>query len=649
MARDMTLFKDDDGKAYLIYSSEQNNTMQVCLLSDDYLHPSKTYSRILVNRRREAPAIFKNGGKYYLITSDCSGWSPNAATYAVADRILGPYKEKGNPCTGPGANTTFQSQSSYVIRLKGKNNYLFMADRWNKTDLEKSDYLWLPLTVNKGKVEIKSADKAKVDSQTNLDFEQGLTGWKMIGDTGNFTIDKTEHHHGNYCVKIGKGYGMLKKHVDVGSLSIILFNAFIKSSQKGVKGFSFISLYNAKDQLLLTYKSNAIDSTTWQQTGNYTETPAGTKYAEIGVENNAAGKGFIYVDDFSIETNIGVPKTTHQPLCNLDQYMEPFWKSDTVYNETVLLYSANGKPAEGRLLYSPSKILAVKKFDLSKSYAPGTDYTLNGRVITRTEKSGMPFRADTSFDTKKDLAWFDIQSQWVVVTYTHSDKWSVPIPQYKGGQIPHTMAKLHAKKPVNIVAFGMSITRGMDVSSYDTIAPYMPTYVDLFARGLRKKYHDNNVKLYNAGLPGSVVDWGAQYADKYVNPLKPDLVILDFGMNDFWRLTPAQFKGYIETIIKKIKAGNPKVEFLLLSNMKFDPDYVLDSDKYKSFYQGNLEGYSHVLAQMEAKGIINLDMYAISDAVQHAKKAKDCLVNPLHPNDYMARWYAQGLTQLLIK
>jgi len=488
-----------------------------------------------------------------------------------------------------------------------------------------------------------------VYAQTNNDFEQGLKGWVKIGNAANFTIVKTEHHRGNYCVKIGKGYGMIKKHVDVGPLSIILFNAFIKSSEKGVKAYSFISFYNAKNQLLLTYKSNAVDSTGWQQTGNYTETPPGTKYAEIGVENDSAGEGFIFVDDFSIETNIGVPKTIHQPLCNLDQYMEPFWKSDTVYNETVLLYSANGKPADGRLLYTPSKILSVKKFDLSTSYAPGTDYTLNGRVITRTEKSGMPFRADTSFDTKKDLAWFDIQSQWVVVTYTHSDKWNGPVPQYKGGQIPNTMAKLLAKKPLNIVAFGMSITRGMDVSSYDTVAPYMPTYVDLFARQLRKKYHYNNIKLYNGGLPGSVVDWGAQYADKYVNPLKPDLVILDFGMNDFWRLTPEQFKGYIETIIKKIKAGNPKGEFLLLSNMKFDPDYVLDSDKYKSFYQGNLEGYSHVLVQMETKGIINLDMYAISDAVQHAKKAKDCLVNPLHPNDYMARWYAQGLARLLIK
>jgi len=157
MSRDMTLFKDDDGKAYLIYSSEQNNTMQVCLLSDDYLRPTKTFSRILIDRRREAPALFKNNRKYYLITSACTGWSPNAASYAVADEPLGPWKEYENPCKGPGAETSFDTQSSFVLPVEGKTkSYIFMADRWNKTDLERSGYLWLPLTVNNGKVEIKT-------------------------------------------------------------------------------------------------------------------------------------------------------------------------------------------------------------------------------------------------------------------------------------------------------------------------------------------------------------------------------------------------------------------------------------------------------------------------------------------------------------
>ena len=155
MSRDMTLFKDEDNKAYLIYSSENNNTMQVCLLSDDYLSPTKTYKRILINRRREGPAIFKADGKYWLISSDCTGWSPNAATYAVAPHPLGPWKEYGNPCTGPGADTTYGAQSTFVLPLAGtKHSFIFMADRWNKLDLERSTYLWLPLTIVNGKPRI---------------------------------------------------------------------------------------------------------------------------------------------------------------------------------------------------------------------------------------------------------------------------------------------------------------------------------------------------------------------------------------------------------------------------------------------------------------------------------------------------------------
>ena len=158
MARDMTVFKDDDGKAYLVFSSANNNTMDICLLNDDYLSPTTTHASTLVNRRREAPAVFKDKGKYYLITSSCTGWSPNAATYAVADKMLGPWKEYGNPCTGPGAETTFESQSTYVLPLKN-GKFMFMADIWNKTDLENSAYLWLPLTVDNGKVEIKAPVK----------------------------------------------------------------------------------------------------------------------------------------------------------------------------------------------------------------------------------------------------------------------------------------------------------------------------------------------------------------------------------------------------------------------------------------------------------------------------------------------------------
>ena len=145
MARDMTVFVDDDGKAYIFYASEENSTMHVSLLADDFLRTVGKYSRILVGRSCEAPAVFKHNGKYYLITSGCTGWDPNTAHSAVADSIFGPWKELGNPCIGPNADKTFSGQSSFVLPVPGSNTFIFIADRWNKWDLADSRYLWLPL------------------------------------------------------------------------------------------------------------------------------------------------------------------------------------------------------------------------------------------------------------------------------------------------------------------------------------------------------------------------------------------------------------------------------------------------------------------------------------------------------------------------
>jgi hypothetical protein len=150
--RDMNLFLDDDGRAYVFYASEGNPTMYVVRLDADFTGvetpplQGRTWQRILVNQRREAPAPFKYRGKYYLITSGLTGWDPNAASYAVADRIFGPWIVKGNPCAGPDAGVTFHSQSTFVLPQPGKppGYFIFMADRWFRDNLQDSRYIWLP-------------------------------------------------------------------------------------------------------------------------------------------------------------------------------------------------------------------------------------------------------------------------------------------------------------------------------------------------------------------------------------------------------------------------------------------------------------------------------------------------------------------------
>jgi hypothetical protein len=130
--------------------------MHVCLLNDDYLSPTSTYTRITSAHNREAPAVFKYNKKYYLITSDCTGWSPNPATYAMADSLLGEWTQMGNPCEGKSADSTFGAQSTYIIPVTGQQNtFLFMSDVWNKINLQDSRYIWLPIKMVANKPIIK--------------------------------------------------------------------------------------------------------------------------------------------------------------------------------------------------------------------------------------------------------------------------------------------------------------------------------------------------------------------------------------------------------------------------------------------------------------------------------------------------------------
>jgi beta-xylosidase len=156
MARDQTLFVDDDGSAYHLYASEENSALQISKLTDDYLSFSGEYVRAFVGRFMEAPAIFKWAGKYYFIGSGCTGWAPNAARSAVAESIWGPWTELGNPCVGEDAELTFHSQSTFILPVQGKSGaFIFMADRWNPQDAIDGRYLWLPIIFRNNRIELE--------------------------------------------------------------------------------------------------------------------------------------------------------------------------------------------------------------------------------------------------------------------------------------------------------------------------------------------------------------------------------------------------------------------------------------------------------------------------------------------------------------
>ncbi len=195
MSRDQTVFVDDDGRAYQFASSENNQTLYINELTADYLRPSGRYTRNFIGQAREAPAVFKHDGKYYMLSSGCTGWDPNKAELAVADSIMGDWTVIGDPCTGKDADKTFYGQSTYVQPVHGKKDlYVAMFDRWNKTDLEDSRYIWLPIDFSDNKITIPWAEQWSMSQfEDQPRFEAGDGTFLLNGEP--FVVKAAELHY----------------------------------------------------------------------------------------------------------------------------------------------------------------------------------------------------------------------------------------------------------------------------------------------------------------------------------------------------------------------------------------------------------------------------------------------------------------------
>jgi hypothetical protein len=146
MSRDITLY-NDNGTAYMLSAADENRDLHIYRLTADYLNVQTLVGNFWNDQSREAPALFKRGSTYFLLTSGTSGWNPNQARYATAPSITGPW----TTFTNVGDGTTFGSQPAYVLPIQGTTttSYLYLGDRWAgawNEPVNNSQYVWLPIT-----------------------------------------------------------------------------------------------------------------------------------------------------------------------------------------------------------------------------------------------------------------------------------------------------------------------------------------------------------------------------------------------------------------------------------------------------------------------------------------------------------------------
>ncbi|MEU6917398.1 RICIN domain-containing protein [Streptomyces olindensis] len=146
MSRDITAYVDDDGTGYMISAANENRDLHIYRLTPDYLNVDSRVQLLWQGQLREAPAMFKRNGVYFLLTSGATGWNPNQQKYATATSITGTWSALQNV----GDSTAYGSQTTFVLPVQGTagTEYLYMGDRWGNSfgqNVNASKYVWLPL------------------------------------------------------------------------------------------------------------------------------------------------------------------------------------------------------------------------------------------------------------------------------------------------------------------------------------------------------------------------------------------------------------------------------------------------------------------------------------------------------------------------
>jgi lysophospholipase L1-like esterase len=469
----------------------------------------------------------------------------------------------------------------------------------------------------------------------NPTFENGTTGWQV---SGAVHVLKTAAN--SEQLTIGPGPGSVSQRIVANAENHMMVSAILHSTPAGF-GTLTVRFFDKDGRELMSLLSPS-DIKAGKKPGtleDYFRPHPLTASIEI-IVSKGDSPGLLAVEQAELDVfhdNDATLRSTQ----NLSDLMRPFWNGPIVSGEAVLLTSSHDEPATGTLMFQPSRILSVTSYDGTIQYQEGADYTIKGRTLIAGESSSMSRIYEKDL-LQGSLAWNVIGGKQILVTYEHKDPWTGPVQPYLGAHLPNTIHRLRSRLPLRVVVYGDSISYGLGSSHMQKMPPWQSPWADLFAEKLKDVWQDPDISVFNASQSGADSRWAKDMAGRMVASLHPDLVVIAFGQNDFWSISADIFADSISAVIHTVKASNPEAEFVLLSTMRFDPAYTSDR-----VYWNRVTQYEQRLRAMTTQGVQLVDMTAISGAVFAAKAPRDCLNDPLHPNDYLSRWYAQSLIAAL--
>jgi hypothetical protein len=181
---DQTVFTDDDGKSYLIYSyGRGRNKIYVSEIgvkdgNVDLFDCTQVYQ----GESREGNCLFKYQNKYYMCASNIYGWDASHAYYMVANNIRGPYSPSNKMLIMEGAADDYAhvTQTGFFVSVKGtrEETVLYCGDRWANFAGNGLGYnQWFPISF-----------------RDTVPYFNSLSSWAFNSVTGTWAVDEDNNY-----------------------------------------------------------------------------------------------------------------------------------------------------------------------------------------------------------------------------------------------------------------------------------------------------------------------------------------------------------------------------------------------------------------------------------------------------------------------
>lgn len=344
-------------------------------------------------------------------------------------------------------------------------------------------------------------------------------------------------------------------------------------------------------------------------------------------------------------------------------YPVPLWNEETglVSGETVLFTGT----APGKLLFPAEEIIQISNPLRNEVYLKDVHFTheRNSNIVTPIPGSGIcgieggifpdPATAEVYPSPRANaitggpdgkLLLFDNSSFFArhqaVVDYKAAAGTEFPrLHALKEGQLPRFCAKLkEGQGPLSCILIGDSISEGYNSSEFVKVFPYAPPYLNQFARSLKAKY-GTHISVTNGAIGGTSCAGASAIECRWLEPAC-DLLIIAYGMNDFGRMTPEEYREIIRGIVEKKSALHPETEFILVSSMTRNPLWYGDVfERSKAF--------AEALGTLSSPRCAVADVHTFWHSIVEKKDYYDLTGNGVnHPNDYGHQLYCKVLTEL---